>query len=55
MANNFYNRCQKCGKYERKQLMNKIYLGRSSSHPKSLCWLCDSCFVQFLEEYEISM
>ena len=50
-----YAPCAKCGAIERKRKMRPLYSAPSSSLPPCLlCYLCESCYCTFLDEYEIS-
>lgn len=55
MSNYHMSNCQRCGKYDYKKNMRPIYTGTTSGTPKIICFLCESCFLMFLEEYEVSM
>ena len=54
MSNFHMAHCQKCRKYALKRNLRPIYSGRTSDNPKIICFLCEECFVRFLEDYEIS-
>jgi hypothetical protein len=56
MAHNWYSVCPKCHKRLLKRDMQPLYTAKFSSlPPKILCYLCEDCFVEFLEEYGVSM
>lgn len=54
MANNQITECQLCGEAMKKRVMRPIYTAESSSMPpRILCYLCQRCYWDFLEDLEI--
>lgn len=49
----YYAYCQKCDACSPKKEMH--YILTNNYNPKILCFLCDECFADFCENYEISM
>jgi len=56
MAHNWYATCAKCGVWQEKKEMEKLYYSEERySPPKVLCHLCKSCFLLLLDELEVSL
>ena len=50
----WYTTCAKCGTVHRKREMRPLYSAISSSmQPKLLCYLCERCYCDLLDELEI--
>nr|DAQ00373.1 MAG TPA: transcription factor IIS-like protein [Caudoviricetes sp.] len=46
--------CPRCGRTQLKRMMRPLYTAESSSMPpRLLCYMCENCYLRFLEEYEI--
>jgi hypothetical protein len=50
----WYSNCAKCGIVHRKRDMRPIYSASASSMPPHLlCFLCQNCYCNLLDEWEI--
>ena len=56
-SNKYYATCVKCGTMKRKNIMRRICVPKDGPYalPTTLCFLCESCFLEFLDKYGISM
>lgn len=56
MSHNWYTRCPKCGRTGRKMEMRPIFTAQTRyAPPKILCYLCEACFCDLLEEWEVAI
>lgn len=56
MPHNWYAFCPKCKERFLKRDMRPIFTAETRYHtPKVLCYLCENCFLEFLEKYDVGM